>query len=349
MKDRSTVRIFISYRRSGGFDFAQTIESRLAFYKKKYGYDMEVFWDKEGLKEFTGHYSEMLDAELERCNVFLLLMSKGCFSIAPNGGTDWYKKEIKHVNERIRNGDDRVTFLPVWINGFSGKEIPTDPDLQFLENVESIDVSGERGGDFETLFFPKLCEKLKRRFEAFDNLYHRLSSPTVLRSRADIEAAHSLQARLHPDVVSVDICALAANGLLNAHARFFESVQCPVRFVICDHTQPMLLDYANQVMHEGDEEDVEFWIANSLRSLKKLSSRNPHLQARIVGLPLTAAIFIIRCKDPNMSTVKVDYYDFDCDDADRRSLMISHYDTESFAFYEKQFEWIWNNARPIES
>jgi hypothetical protein len=34
MKDGSTVRIFISYRRSGGFDFAQTIESRLAFYKK---------------------------------------------------------------------------------------------------------------------------------------------------------------------------------------------------------------------------------------------------------------------------------------------------------------------------
>jgi hypothetical protein len=100
-------------------------------------------------------------------------------------------------------------------------------------------------------------------------------------------------------------------------------------------------------MHEGDEEDVEFWIANSLRSLKKLSSRNPHLQARVVGLPLTAAIFIIRCKDPNMSTVKVDYYDFDSPDSQRRCVYIPWTDRDNFEFYARQFEWIWERSKPI--
>ena len=346
MKKKNGTRIFISYRSDGGYEYAKALDLQLIRYKEKYDYDVKVFWDKEGLRHYTGHYPEPLKNALDTCNVFLLLLSKDCFQIKPDGETDWYLYEILYANECLKSKADFI-FLPIWVNGFAGREILQEPRVSFLQTMESINASMVKGGDFESFLFPKLCEKLGSRHEVFENLYHRLVAPTVLQSRTDIEEVHSLQARLHPDVVSVDICALVANNLLNSHQRFFETASCPIRVVICDHTQPMLLDYANQVLHEGDEEDVAYWIENSLRSLKKLSSRNSCLQARTVNLPLTAAIFIIKCKNPMESSIKVDYYDFDCNDADRRSVMISRYDTDSFAFYEKQFEWIWDHARPI--
>ena len=341
------VRMFISYRRNGGREYAKSIFQQLSYYNNKYGYDIQVFWDIDDLKEYTGPYPAKLDESLDASNVFLLLLSKNCLNVTERSGEDWFVHEIMRAYRLRDEQKSPITIIPVWCNGFSDKELPNDSPLAFLKTEQAISLPSLIDTDFETLFFPKLCEKLRNRHEAFDNLFYRLAAPTVLQSRADIEALHDLPMRLNADALSVDICALAANGLLNSFQRFFETAQCPVRIVICDHTQQTVLRYANQVLNEGDEEDTEYSIQNSHRYLRKLTAKNHLLQARVVDFPLTAAIFIVKYRDSKQNTIKVDYYDFKADDGNRRSVMIHAHDTDNFSFYENQFEWIWDYSHPI--
>ena len=44
-----------------------------------------------------------------------------------------------------------------------------------------------------------------------------------------------------------------------------------------------------------------------------------------------------------------DSYDFACTDSERRSAIISKGDADNYAFYKKQFEWIWDHARALSN
>lgn len=90
--EKASRRIFISYRRDGGSDIAHRLYDHL----KKRGYP--VFLDREELR--AGRFDQTLEQEVERCDIFLLILTKGCLTRCWNR-KDWLRREIAHaINSR---------------------------------------------------------------------------------------------------------------------------------------------------------------------------------------------------------------------------------------------------------
>ena len=72
------------------------------------------------------------------------------------------------------------------------------------------------------------------------------------------------------------------------------------------------------------------------------SLKNGEFEVRQTTLHLDQAIMIVKKKKEDDNSVKVDFYTFDTDDADRRSVIIPFADRENYEFFCRQFEYIWN-------
>ena len=75
---------------------------------------------------------------------------------------------------------------------------------------------------------------------------------------------------------------------------------------------------------------------------------NGELEVRKTTLHLDQAIMIVKKKKESENSVKVDFYTFNTDDTNRRSIMIPFADNENYEFFCKQFEYIWNAAETKE-
>jgi len=88
MKDKSQVRIFISYRRKGGIDTARWLHDQL----KERGYD--VFLDLEGLR--AGAFNTALYQKIKNSDVFLMVLTKNSLKRCSDKN-DWVRQELSYA------------------------------------------------------------------------------------------------------------------------------------------------------------------------------------------------------------------------------------------------------------
>lgn len=95
--------VFISYRRTGGFELAEVLYNRLT----NMGY--KVFLDIESLR--SGKFNEALLQRIEECSDVLLLLPPNALDRCVNED-DWVRREITWAIEKKKN------IIPVYMNGF---------------------------------------------------------------------------------------------------------------------------------------------------------------------------------------------------------------------------------------
>lgn len=129
--------IFISYRRTGGFESANLIAEKL----KSMGYS--VFFDLESLR--SGKFNEQLYLVIEQCKDFVVVLPDKALERCSNAdGTaneeDWIRKEVIHAMNHQKN------IVPVMLSGFEWpKKMPDG--LESLKDYQSITASNHETFD----------------------------------------------------------------------------------------------------------------------------------------------------------------------------------------------------------
>ena len=135
--------IFISYRRDGGFNMADSIYQRLI----NSGYS--VFLDMEQLK--SGKFNTKLLAVIEQCQDFILILPPHALNRCVNED-DWVRQEIEHALKCGKN------IIPIMLRGFDWPQPDELPDpLRELPNYNGISASDHN-------VFVENVERLKRHF-----------------------------------------------------------------------------------------------------------------------------------------------------------------------------------------
>lgn len=147
--------IFISYRRSGGFESASLIAEKL----KSMGYS--VFFDVESLR--SGRFNDQLYQVIEKCRDFVVVLPEKALDRCINeDGTaneeDWIRKEIMHALEHNKN------IVPVMLAGF---EWPTKMPMgiESLKDYQSITASSHETFDLAMLRLAGYLKSRPKRFK----------------------------------------------------------------------------------------------------------------------------------------------------------------------------------------
>ena len=133
--------IFISYRRTGGFESANLIAEKL----KSMGYS--VFFDVESLR--SGEFNKQLYNVIEQCKDFIVVLpEKGLDRCTNEDGTpneeDWIRKEVIHALNHQKN------IIPVMLSGFEWpKKMPDG--LEALCNYQAITASNHETFDLSMI------------------------------------------------------------------------------------------------------------------------------------------------------------------------------------------------------
>jgi hypothetical protein len=141
----SKFKIFISYRRKGGYDTAKLIYERL----KMDGYS--VSFDLDTLE--NGNFGNELEKRIKKCKDFIIILNTGifdCFSEPDyNPKDDWVRIEIACALTAKKN------IIPLMMEDFAyPRRLPND--IKDLTKINSIDLSPEH---FEAAY-----EKMKNVF-----------------------------------------------------------------------------------------------------------------------------------------------------------------------------------------
>lgn len=178
-----------------------------------------------------------------------------------------------------------------------------------------------------------------------------LTPYTKLENRSKLENRLSLENRFD-HTVSVDICAMACQGILTYARDHFEQLLqngCQIRILINNPKSHAAAYSAEYLIASGTLRTRKKIIPLSYDNLLEWLSAYPTcISGRITDLQLLCAIMIIRKKNIQENTIKVDYYAYNCPDGERRCLYIPYSDRENYSFYERQFEWLWNQSSQIK-
>lgn len=327
--------VFISYRRESGALRAESIYNKLS------NDGFEVFLDRKALHTFSGDFSPEIIQSIESVHDFLLILSGNCLDSIRDYERSVFIQEILYAKKR------EIPIIPIICDGFS---YPANlhESISFLPQLESLTIRDMRY--FESAFYEDLYAKMSP-YDKRDAALNRLIHQTVLETRSIIEKRFSLFERLSGDIVSVDICAASATVLLNTACECFQSIanhDGKIRIVINTPDSDAIVE---AYKHKFRGATARHRRQNSRHSYDELLGWKEEFpeqfDCRTADFPLTCAIFIVRKKNPKESTIKVDYYDFDCTDAERRSLYIQYADRNNFDFYVHQFQWIWEHSSEI--
>ena len=137
--------VFISYRRDGGFEFAEKLQKRLV----EDGY--VVSFDVDTLR--NGRFDKVLLSRIEECTDFVVVLNKGCFdrtldaSFPPE--KDWMRKELAHALKMEKN------IVTVMLTGFDWPNgLPDDiRDVEFMN-----------GPKYDPIYFASFYDELKGKF-----------------------------------------------------------------------------------------------------------------------------------------------------------------------------------------
>ena len=135
--------IFISYRREGGFEMADSINQRL----QKAGYS--VFLDLEQLN--SGKFNVKLLEVIEGCNDFILVLPPNALDRCDDQ-EDWVRREVEHAISCGKN------IVPIMLRGFEWPDKNAMP-----ENLRDLSLyNGITASDHNV--FEENIERLKKKF-----------------------------------------------------------------------------------------------------------------------------------------------------------------------------------------
>lgn len=324
---------FISYRRGSGALYA------LETYKflTEYCY-MDVFYDKDNLYNYVGEFSEELQRNIINSENYILFMT--------DLNIDDYENAvfIKEISLAIK---ENKRIIVVKANGFDYPSV-LDKRIEKLPKMQTIEIKDAEyfKGDFRVDLLAKMGKSQK-----IEDAYNRLVAVSKLESRRAVESRVSLSERLNENVVSVDLCAMAATGLTSHNREYLEELMkrnCKIR-VVMNHPDSEAAKYAcEKNIFSGSLRQRMRIIPKAYEDLKDWLEDYPTLfHGRTTDEYLSCAIFITHSKNPSDDLIKVDFYSFDCPDAERRCILIHADDKENFNFYIKQFEWLWEHSTPV--
>ncbi|MBP9993656.1 MAG: TIR domain-containing protein [bacterium] len=152
--------IFISYRRTGGFESANLIAEKL----KGMGYS--VFFDLESLR--SGKFNEQLYLVIEQCKDFVVVLPDKALERCSNAdGTaneeDWIRKEVIHAMNHQKN------IVPVMLSGFEWPEKMPD-GLTSLKDYQSITASNHETFDLSMQRLAGYLKSKPHRFKLLKTL-----------------------------------------------------------------------------------------------------------------------------------------------------------------------------------
>lgn len=327
---------FISYRRDTGGLYADKIYEYLTKECK-----MDVFYDIESFYSDSGEFPEKLKAAIDAADNFILLLTD--FNIVGDIEKSYYVQEIAHA---LKYDDKRIIVLRG--NNFTYPDnFPRSIEkVRTLQEINIRDVTYFKGNFWEDLL-AKMKPSKKR-----DTAYNRLVFSSKLESRDSIETRLPLTERLGNDIVSIQLCAIACGGFLSQRDILDSLIkqQCKLQIIINHPDSLAAKDACEKKIGGGKQIKIrKRAISRSHEDLKDWQLDYPDfIEGRTTNEFLPFAIFIIRTRDPNKDTIKIDYYSFDnTSDQERRSILIPSADKENFDFYIHQFEWLWENSNPL--
>ena len=329
--------IFISYRRDCGGTFALLLEEKLA----QAGFS--AFLDHKRMHR--GRFYEEISQTIDEASDFIVILSKDCFSVREE--EDVFVAEIEYALKKKKN------IVPIFLNGYSKQ--PSTPD-RIRDVLKYQGVSEYAPQDFETVFLPKLISYLTDTEEK-QNYIDRAGARSYLSSRRKLES-EPIDVRWK-NAVEIDICAYFANMLINSdyiNQALLNGVH--IKYLIVD-PDSVAADEAMKYRFKNIRKSLfRYSFDATVELLKDMKDRNTEyfdeallngeLEVRKTTLHLDQAIMIVKKKKESENSVKVDFYTFNTDDTNRRSIMIPFADNENYEFFCKQFEYIWNAAETKE-
>jgi hypothetical protein len=189
MNDPKKYELFISYRRSGGVDYARMIYLEL----KGRGYN--TFFDYNSLRD--GKFNESIFKAIDECQYFILVLSNGALDRCMDED-DWVRHEIEYALSKDK------TIIPVCPSG-NVRGFPEKMPASF-DPLRNIQISMLQMDDLFEKSFDKLVEDrfdAKIRKEQIDlsnqstgSLVHKMMESQIKAQGAAIAAGSEMAVRL---------------------------------------------------------------------------------------------------------------------------------------------------------
>lgn len=185
--------IFISYRRTGGFESASLIAEKLR------GMGYSVFFDVESLR--SGKFNEQLYNVIERCkDVIVVLPEKSLDRCSNEDGTpnteDWVRKEVAFAMAKNKN------IIPVMLAGFEWPQV-MPVGMESLKDYQAITATSH---EYFDLAMQRLAGYLQSKPHKFAALKRLLTGITLILLVVGIAYFSFLQ-------IAKSVCTSVANEM----------------------------------------------------------------------------------------------------------------------------------------
>lgn len=335
--------IFISYRRNDGWMMANLLYEKLS----NNGYD--VFLDTRDDQMLQQEYEPVIFENLGNSKDHIILVSSSSFNCEPNS---LYLREIERTEKKYTGTTKTINRIPIilpandgTINNFSLTKSPVSC-LAKLSELTYETISNDAAA------FPSEFNRIKKRLQSKPMVKKAVVSSRKILERESLDVRWS-------DAQEIDICSYFANMLIfsdcinqalakGVHIKYL--VVDPESYAAEEVMKYRLKNVTKNTYRSSFDEAVNLYQAmkNSDFEYFDKSLHNGELEVKKTTLHLDQAIMIVKKKIVSDSTVKVDFYTFDTDDTNRRSIMIPFGDKENFDFFCKQFDYIWTAQETTE-
>ena len=345
-------KVFISHRhKSGGSAYAHIIANRL----KELGVD--TFLDVRSIG--NGKFEKYIDDAIEACSDFVLILTPNCFEpqTDENGEVIVNDVFLHEIDLALKEGKN---ILPVPVENFTYKSTPSDLEKEIREYQHAtgngnLDLT-KLDAFMDTLIsyfddksiVPKLLYK-NRRLSIVRTL------PTHLASRQALEG-DTLYERWHT-AKRVKMISVSASAITDANRESFlrcmdEGVHFDV--VIYNPSSDVAQFATRSNLSSGSKARLIEHIRNGYRNLKEIKCDprySDKLDLRLTNQYIPAAFSIVECAEEGCSCVKVDIVAMSAmkfEPRSARAFEVFENDVESYAYYQKMFTEVWNDAIPLQ-
>ncbi len=326
---------FISYRRETAGSFALLLRDKM----KELGFN--VYLDHKEMH--AGRFDDQIISNIKEATDFILIISANSL-LRNDESRDFHLEEIELALKEEKN------IIPVFLKNCNSQNMK-DKISDNLANIFHLE--GVKEGEpqlFEVQFIPRLIDLMSDSSDK--QMYLASQNKTILSSRKKLET-ESLSERWK-NAKAISICAYYADQIINSDIvinKLKDGVQ--FRYLIVDPTSDSAKEaatykFCSGVKYRMNKFNLAYMSALDTLSILKENQLEGSLEIRKTSLFIPAAIMIVEKEDVTQNTVKVDFYTFDTEDEDRRSVIIRHIDKDNYDFFVKQFNYIWNSDQTIK-
>lgn len=273
-----------------------------------------------------------------------------------HGGLFIFNKDdqITPIEDQIYTARDNVIIEAGIFIGALGKEAVAICKVSGVKKISDLD--GLTYLRYEPNDIPSMYNKLESWLERipYNNVKPNVKPTVLFEKRAAVEERLPILQRFENRPKQIDICCIAGIGLFSypgVRDRLECLIKrgCKVRFVINTPDSHAALEAARIIIRGGPYEQRKMLISNTLNDLLLWKKHYGKLfSVRTTNLSLPCSIFRVITEHDEDSSVKVDFYSFNCNTDERRCVYIKYNNEEDFIFYERQFEYIYENAHEVE-